>query len=149
MKDKLNKRGNCQKCAKTYGALGCCSTMSNELIYNCEEGMKEWLRRPENALQYIHNTLPIRDLLEAAAEEAAEFSQASLKMIRAGHLSENRSPASVTSTHLNMREEVIDLLNCVAALYGSWNEVEELVAMAKVSPKWGRWVDRQTGGDPQ
>lgn len=149
MKDKLNKRGNCQKCAKTYGALGCCSTMSNEWVYNCEEGMKEWLRRPENALEYIHNTLPIRDLLEATAEEAAEFSHSALKMIRAGRLSKNYTPSTVIDTHLNMQEEVIDILNCVAALYGSWGEVEELLSLAKASPKWGRWVDRVEGSDTQ
>lgn len=34
--------GNCQKCSKTYGSLGCCDTVNNELRYYCEEGQMEW-----------------------------------------------------------------------------------------------------------
>jgi len=41
-KDKSHKYGDCDKCANTYGTLGCCSTVNNEWIYSCEDGMKRY-----------------------------------------------------------------------------------------------------------
>lgn len=34
--------GNCQKCSRTFGTIGCCSTVSNEWEYYCEDGQNEW-----------------------------------------------------------------------------------------------------------
>ena len=33
---------DCEKCSKIYGTFGCCSTVSNEWIYSCLEGMLEY-----------------------------------------------------------------------------------------------------------
>lgn len=36
------RHGDCSRCSRTYGTLGCCSTVSNKRYYSCEEGMKEY-----------------------------------------------------------------------------------------------------------
>ena len=33
---------DCEHCAKTYGTLGCCTTVSNKWVYSCEEGHREY-----------------------------------------------------------------------------------------------------------
>jgi len=33
---------DCEHCNRTYGTLGCCSTVSNKWVYSCEEGHKEY-----------------------------------------------------------------------------------------------------------
>lgn len=33
---------DCEKCSKIYGTLGCCSTVSNEWVYSCLEGMTDY-----------------------------------------------------------------------------------------------------------
>lgn len=33
---------DCEHCSRTYGTLGCCSTVSNKWIYSCEEGHREY-----------------------------------------------------------------------------------------------------------
>lgn len=33
---------DCKHCSRTYGTLGCCSTVSNKWIYSCEEGHREY-----------------------------------------------------------------------------------------------------------
>ena len=32
---------DCEKCSRTYGTFGCCSTVGNEWVYSCLEGMLE------------------------------------------------------------------------------------------------------------
>ena len=39
---KSHPHGNCDECSKEYGTLGCCSTVSNKWIYNCERGMADY-----------------------------------------------------------------------------------------------------------
>lgn len=34
---------DCEHCSKTYGTLGCCDTVSNEWVYSCKEGQREYL----------------------------------------------------------------------------------------------------------
>ncbi len=46
-KVRIELRGNteehdCEHCNRTYGTLGCCSTVSNKWIYSCEEGQREY-----------------------------------------------------------------------------------------------------------
>ena len=36
---------DCERCTKTYGTLGCCDTVSNEWVYDCVEGHKEFIDR--------------------------------------------------------------------------------------------------------
>ncbi len=33
---------DCKHCSKTYGTLGCCDFVSNEPVYSCKEGHKEY-----------------------------------------------------------------------------------------------------------
>lgn len=33
---------DCEHCSKTYGTLGCCTTVHNEWVYSCEEGHREY-----------------------------------------------------------------------------------------------------------
>jgi hypothetical protein len=35
--------GDCEHCSKAYGTLGCCDTVSNEWVYSCKEGQREYL----------------------------------------------------------------------------------------------------------
>ena len=37
--------GNCQKCAYTFGTLGCCDTISNIWKYNCDDGMNRYANK--------------------------------------------------------------------------------------------------------
>lgn len=39
MKDK------CKKCAFKYGALACCTTVSNKWVYSCKEGMARYKKK--------------------------------------------------------------------------------------------------------
>lgn len=34
---------DCEHCSKTYGTLGCCTTVSNKWVYSCKEGQREYL----------------------------------------------------------------------------------------------------------
>lgn len=34
---------DCEHCSRTYGTFGCCTTVSNEWVYSCKVGQKEYL----------------------------------------------------------------------------------------------------------
>lgn len=34
---------DCEHCSKTYGTLGCCTTVSNKWVYSCKKGQREYL----------------------------------------------------------------------------------------------------------
>ena len=42
LKNKSRPFGDCSKCIHTYGTLGCCTTVSNEWVYDCEHGMEQY-----------------------------------------------------------------------------------------------------------
>lgn len=42
LKNKSRPFGDCSKCIYTYGTLGCCTTVSNEWVYDCEHGMEQY-----------------------------------------------------------------------------------------------------------
>lgn len=65
-----------------------------------------------NNKDYIRSKLDRRTLLENLAEEAAELSQAALKVIRAEKLSPNVTDKSAFAARNNLIEEVRDIL-CV------------------------------------
>ena len=67
--------------------------------------------------KYILNVLTERELLEQLAEEAAELSQAALKLIRAGGMSNNATPITEQKAIDNLKEELHDVL-AVASLLG-------------------------------
>lgn len=38
----VGEQRDCKHCSRTYGTLGCCSTVSNKWVYSCEEGHREY-----------------------------------------------------------------------------------------------------------
>ena len=59
---------------------------------------------------YVLSHTDRRTLLEQLAEEAAELSQAALKLIRAEKLSDNPTPANVSIASEQLNEELADVL---------------------------------------
>lgn len=43
MKEYVPVAKDCEHCSKKRGSFGCCSTVSNNWVYSCAEGQKEWL----------------------------------------------------------------------------------------------------------
>lgn len=64
----------------------------------------------------INSVLPYRDRLEVLAEEASELTQAALKVIRAGNMSENPTPMSYDLARESLDEEIVDVLVALSAL---------------------------------
>ena len=88
--------------------------------------------------EYVCKTLDDRELLEALAEEAAELSQAALKLIRANKLSNNFTPKSDVEAVKDLKEELMDTLSVVyllSHLVPTENEVDNY-------HKWERWAKR-------
>ena len=89
--------------------------------------------------EYVQKTLPMRDKLEQLAEEAAELSQAALKVIRAAGVSDNPTPVLVYEAWRNLAEEFGDVVACYSIVAKSKTELETLDAS---DPKWKRWAER-------
>lgn len=52
---------DCEHCSKTYGTLGCCDTVSNEWVYSCKEGQREYLLNKIRAeIEALPKTYPFR-----------------------------------------------------------------------------------------
>lgn len=60
--------------------------------------------------RYVLEHIDRRTLLEQLAEEAAELSQAALKLIRAEKLSDNPTPANISIASEQLNEELADVL---------------------------------------
>lgn len=84
---------------------------------------------------YVLSHTDQRTLLEQLAEEAAELSQAALKLIRAEGLSDNPTPANVSIASEQLNEEFADVLMAADAIgipiLESWD-----------NSKWRRWAAR-------
>lgn len=90
--------------------------------------------------KYVQDTLPTRDMLEQVAEEAAELSQAALKLIRAYGLSEDPTPTTCEQALSDFSEETQDLF-CVLRLVfpdSRW----ECITNIDDYPKYRRWARR-------
>lgn len=61
-------------------------------------------------LDVIRMKLSERDLLEQLAEECAELSKASLKLIRGKDMSKNYTPKTAHECEMDLREEILDVL---------------------------------------
>ena len=83
--------------------------------------------------EYILSVLSERELLEQLAEEAAELSQAALKLIRAEGLSNNTTPITAGQARTNLQEEFSDILMVA--------ELLELIDCQN-DKKWQRWAER-------
>ena len=88
----------------------------------------------------VQETLTERDLLEQLAEEAAELSQAALKLIRAAGMNKNATPVTYEKAADNLIDEFRDVLisaEAVGLITGDYTD----------SGKWKRWAKRVTGND--
>lgn len=90
--------------------------------------------------KYVRDTLPTRDKLEQVAEEAAELSQAALKLIRAFGMSGNPTPTTSEQALEAFREEAQDLL-CVLRLVFTDSAWERITNIDDY-PKYRRWTRR-------
>ena len=89
----------------------------------------------EKYIDDITALLNNRDILEALAEESAELTQASLKLIRAIGLSNNKTPKCTNECFENLKEEIADVLMVLAVLGIELPNIEN-------NPKWERWFNR-------
>ena len=87
----------------------------------------------------VQETLTERDLLEQLAEEAAELSQAALKLIRASGMNKNVTPVSREQAAEAVFEELNDVL-IVAEALGIFLGDHKMD-----SYKWQRWAERVAG----
>lgn len=88
-------------------------------------------------IQYLIDSVPGRELLELLAEEAAELSQAALKMIRVMYSNEtNPTNISYVQAQKNLIEEYSDV-SLMWYLLGLQNPVKPWE-----NPKVKRWVER-------
>lgn len=85
--------------------------------------------------RYVLEHIDRRTLLEQLAEEAAELSQAALKLIRAEKLSDNPTPANVSIASEQLNEELADVL--VAA-----DAIGIPILESCDNSKWHRWAAR-------
>lgn len=94
---------------------------------------------------FIVQKLGKRERLEALAEEAAELSQAALKLIRACRFGEKVNPTPLTEEEAlkNLYEEIADVELAVEVLNvgvigrGKIDGIKEI--------KWERWIKRLEG----
>lgn len=148
--DMCNGKETCDDCA-LYWHDGCalnfvpCETTTRDIEQICkvveQMEMEQAEQSIENAKLYVINRLDDRTKLEQLAEEAAELSQAALKLIRAKGLSGNVTPISEKEALQNVNEEIIDVLMCIKAYDCELNGVD-VVEVMENSPKWLRWVER-------
>ena len=117
---------------KIAAALGISASVLIDEGDNAEEKLKPFL---EN-IKYVQNKLSRRDLYEMLAEEAAELSQAALKVIRAEGMSGSITLVSAEEAHANLNEEVVDVLVVLAALN------VEIFNAKLADAKAQRWADR-------
>lgn len=104
------------------------------------EKMKNSKNNTDNSnADFVRETLTRRELLEQAAEEAAELSQALLKYIRAVGLSNNVTPIDSYDAADDVEEEFADLCLCMQLL-----GVEE-ADKKTMSKKLERWSKRLKG----
>lgn len=128
----------------------------NQKLRNCIEGMENDLTLKDGIIRrqtvmlaqretepldvmadksYILSVLNDHELLEQLAEEAAELSQAALKLIRASGYSNNPTPVTEQEAEANLEEEMHDVL-AVASLLGIIDYDDD------ENPKWKRWAER-------
>lgn len=89
-------------------------------------------------IEYIRSKLDERTLLEQLAEESAELTQATLKLIRAKELNKNYTPIEVKSAENNFDEEFGDIEICLAVLGYLTLDYKNMHTYTKIK----RWAER-------
>lgn len=104
-----------------------------------------------NDLDYIVRHLSLDERLAQLAEEAAELAQAALKYRRALY-GTNPTPVTREQAHNNLKEEVTDVLTCLASVMqpegmaGFW--IEWNMVVGKKAARWRqRLEERGRDGD--
>lgn len=97
-----------------------------------------------NDAERIRATLPTGELLAQLAEEAAELSQAALKLRRAIE-GVNPTATDAKEWDVNLREEIADVMACVDVL--GYGETERAWIVRTKQEKVKRWAFRLFGGD--
>ena len=104
--------------------------------------LDEQNKKLEDNIAYIRKKLDRRTLLEGLAEEAAELSQAALKVIRAEKLSENCTPVSIYDARVALKEELYDVMTMADVLgilpgvfYPDYEKTERWASRLKKPPK--------------
>ena len=59
--ERVGEQRDCKHCSRTYGTLGCCSTVSNKWVYSCEEGHREY--------EETHKHMTIPEAIEVLAQD--------------------------------------------------------------------------------
>lgn len=62
--ERVGEGRDCKHCSRTYGTLGCCSTVSNKWVYSCEEGHREY--------EKTHKHMTIPEAIEALEQQPCE-----------------------------------------------------------------------------
>lgn len=89
-------------------------------------------------IEYIRSQLDERTLLEQLAEESAEFTQATLKLIRAKELNNNYTPVTIDKAYKNFHEELTDIDICLFVLGYLVLDEKNMYIHAKIK----RWAER-------
>lgn len=93
-----------------------------------------------NPIEVIREALPRDVLLCQLAEEAAELSQAALKLCRA-ITGTNPTPVTVQEAYEGLLEEIGDVDNCLVVL-GCDRSLDVVRASMAANEKLHRWADR-------
>lgn len=95
-------------------------------------------------IEYIISKLDTRTLLEQLAEESAEFTQSTLKLIRAYELNNNLTPVNGDEAFENFREEYSDvyLVMWLLMLKQEIININEISDYTLSNPKLKRWAER-------
>lgn len=108
--------------------------------------MEQWQSDVGDMNSLITQKLGARERLEVLAEEAAELSQAALKMIRAYQMGGAVNPTPLTQEEAldNLFEEVADVELAVETLglYVNRGRIEEIK-----EEKRSRWIERLKGAE--
>lgn len=88
----------------------------------------------------VQNILDRRTLLEGLAEEAAELSQAALKLIRAEKMNSNVTPVDVVEANKKLLEEIADV-QCYLNVLGL-SPQRSVYMNVFVEQKMLRWIKR-------
>lgn len=153
----VGKGRDCKHCNRTYGTLGCCSTVSNKWVYSCEEGHREY--------EETHKHMTIPEAIEVLAQDLPcetdeDLSEAIIMAIKALEQQPCEDWYDVPSNEMTLeqaRQAVKDLrkklaeyleqkpcedcisrhdaLNCVTFNEVRYRMVEDIKALPSVTPK--------------
>lgn len=96
-----------------------------------------------NRIECIREHLPVEELLAQLAEEAAELSQAALKLRRV-YDGRNPTPVKASEAFASLREELADVRLCAQVLGLNQSQVEQDKI---IDHKLTRWCERLREAD--